>query len=138
MTPSLAVRCFLLGAATGMRTMAGPSAVARGRLGRFLPVFAVGEMIVDKLPQTPARTVPPAMAARVVGAALAGRWLAHTQDANGIAGALLAAAGAVTTTFAGPRYRQALAQFAPPWLGALLEDGLAIGLARAATRGTVA
>ncbi len=126
----------LLGAAGGLRTSAPFAALAaRGRVGHgagrwALLSAAAGEVVVDKLPQTPARTSPPALAGRLVCASLAGGRLA------GPAGAAAAGASAGLSAFAGERGRRALGArtgVPDPLLGAA-EDVLAAGAALVATR----
>jgi uncharacterized membrane protein len=127
----------LLGAASGLRTSAGPAAlVVRGRLLRDHPArFAVlaaaaGELVGDKLPMTPPRTAPPALAGRVASGAVSGGALA------GVPGAGLGAAAAVGGAFAGSRARRGLGSrtgLPDPLLGAV-EDGVVIAAAALASR----
>jgi uncharacterized membrane protein len=115
MQTALPIRSFAIGAATGLRTMSGPTAVGMGTgWGRILPLLALGELIADKLPSTPSRTIPAALAARMAGGALAG------------------IAGAVGAAYAGSAYRKFASRYVPPIIAALLEDGVAIAVARAA------
>jgi uncharacterized membrane protein len=87
------VFAFLIGVVTGLRSMTAPVAVSwAARLGwlhledtplaffgfaaipYLFTVFALGELIVDKLPKTPSRKAPAPFATRiVVGALCAGR-----------------------------------------------------------------
>jgi uncharacterized membrane protein len=102
--------------------------------GRLLPLLTLGELVVDKLPATPARTIPPALAARAVGGALAGA--AVGRPGNRLAGAALGLAGALGATYAGPLYRKAASRVMPPFLAGLLEDGVAVALALSSTSST--
>jgi uncharacterized membrane protein len=95
----------VIGAACGLRTFSGPAALAvhrglggpRGRVA--IVAVAVGELVGDKLPMTPARTSPPALAGRIVAGAFCG------QRVGGAAGAGVGAAAAVMSAFAGMRAR---------------------------------
>ncbi len=111
--------------------MVGPAAAAR-RTGwsRVLPLLALGELIVDKLPQTPARTMPPGLAVRAIGGALAGGSIAKAGGGNRAIGILAGLAGALGASYAGAAYRKAASRYVPPLVAALAEDGLAILLAR--------
>jgi len=130
------LRTALLGAAGGLRTSVPWGALAaRGRLGggarRLVPLAAgAGELAIDKLPQTPARSSPPGLAARLGSGAAAG-WLVA-----GPPGAAIASAAAGLSAFAGERTRAAIGRQSglPDPLIAVVEDLLAIGLALAATR----
>jgi hypothetical protein len=126
----------LLGACSGLRTFAGVGALAvrtgfGGRYGRVAILgAAAGELVGDKLPMTPARVAPPALAGRVVGATVAGN------HAAGAAGAAAAAMVAVAAAGAAHRGRTALAERVPAPDAALgaVEDALAYGVAAAASR----
>jgi uncharacterized membrane protein len=133
MQTSIPFRSFAIGAATGLRSMTGPAAVAGSAgWGRILPLLALGELVVDKLPAVPARTIPPALAVRAIAGALAGRALSAAGGGNLIAGTVAGAVGAVAGSYAGTAYRDFAGRHMPPMLAALLEDGAAIALARAA------
>jgi uncharacterized membrane protein len=136
-TPSAVRAAALLGAAGGLRTAMPWGALAarrrfgRGTSGRLLPLVAVaGELVIDKLPQTPSRTSPPGLAGRLGSGAAAG-WLIA-----GAPGAAIGSATAGLSAFAGERVRAALGQRTglPDPLIAAVEDLLAIGVALAATR----
>src|SRR5215467_7688 len=106
---------FAIGIATGLRSTT-PIAVTTwfARLGRIaltqtplsflasLPaaaiftVAAVGELVVDKLPKTPARTAASGLAARFVMGSLCGAAIALASAQVGwVVGALLGAAGGI-------------------------------------------
>ena len=102
-------------------------------------VLAVGELVNDKLPKTPARTTPPIFAARILTGGLAGAvlgaWPHWTFSALG-AGVI----GAVLGTLGGYQARKRLAAVAGRDLPiALLEDAVAIlgGFAVVAVTGHV-
>jgi uncharacterized membrane protein len=137
---------FLIGCVCGLRSMSAPAAVAwgahlgwlhlQGSLAAFLgntislvvfTLFAIGELIADKLPFIPARTQAGPLAVRVIFGALCGAALCISAAASPIVGALLGAAGGVAGAFAGYTYRRRLSAVAPDLVLALLEDLLAIG-----------
>ena len=91
-------------------------------------LFAIGELIVDKLPQTPARTAPVGLAARAVTGALSGAALALSAGLSGGAGALLGAVGGIVGAFAGYYVRHGLVVQTklPDFVVAVVEDLLAI------------
>jgi len=133
MQTSLPIRSFAIGAATGLRTMSGPTAVGmKTGWGRILPFLAVGEMIADKLPSTPSRTIPAALVARMAGGALAGRSVAAAGGRNLIVGTLAGIVGAAGAAYAGEAYRRLASRYVPAFVAALLEDGVAIAVARSA------
>jgi len=143
------VLAFLIGVLVGLRSMTPLAVVSwAARLGRLhlentwlaflgfaytpyiLTVFAIGELIADKLPKTPSRKAPPGFMARVLSGALCGGALGAT--AAGLVGGLLAGVvGAVVGTFGGYEFRARLVKA----IGgkdlpiALLEDVIAIGVA---------
>lgn len=136
---------LLIGVVAGLRSLTAPAVVAWGAylgwidlhgtwasfVGNLitviiLTVLAVGELVTDKLPKTPARTAPPSFAARIImggfaGAAL-GAWPHWTFSALG-AGVI----GAVLGTLGAYQARKRLAAVAGRDLPiALLEDAVAI------------
>jgi uncharacterized membrane protein len=119
--------------------MTGP-AVARWRLrdpARLaLAGLAAGELIADKLPATPDRTIPPALAFRAFSGGFAGRSVAALFDADRIAGTVAGVAGAISAAYLGKALRAAIVRSSglPDPLVALAEDALAIGLAVVSTR----
>jgi len=119
--------CFLLGVFGGLRTMTPPAAVCWGaHLGWLhfagtrlsfienpitlivFTLFAIGELIADKLPQAPARTMPPGFISRIVfGAACGGALAVSAGGTVGVAAAC-GVAGAITGTLGGYHGRRAL------------------------------
>lgn len=132
-TLSTALRALGIGAATGLRTLSGPSAVFRGaRWGGILPLLGLGELIVDKLPATPVRTRPAGLLARAVGAACAAGALASRNGLSFSAGAAIGIGGALAAAYAGAAYRAAAAETGvPDHVAAALEDLAAYALALA-------
>lgn len=137
---------FLLGATAGPRTSAPVTAVTwAARLGwidlkgsklAFLASpwavavttpMALSELVIDKLPATPHRTQPGAIAARAASGALAGAALGAGRPVAGLA-ALAGAVGAGAATLLGHALRMKLSKAAGrDWPVALTEDALAGG-----------
>ncbi len=106
-----AVRALGLGAATGLRTMAAPTAVFGGAL---LLVGAFGELVVDKLPSTPSRTRPFGLVARSIASALAAGAYAKRSGEDPAIGGLLGVTGALASAYLGAAYRGAMARTGSP------------------------
>jgi uncharacterized membrane protein len=142
----LVLLALLIGVVAGLRSLTAPAVVAwaayigwidlHGTWASWLTnivaviiftVLAVGELINDKLPKTPARTAPPIFAARIVTGGLAGAalgaWPHWTFTALG-AGVI----GAVLGTLGGYQARKRLvaATGGRDLPIALLEDAVAI------------
>jgi uncharacterized membrane protein len=64
-------------------------------------VFAVGELVIDKLPQTGNRTSAPGLVARIVTGGLTGACISMGGARGALPGALLGAAGGAVGCFAG-------------------------------------
>lgn len=130
-----ALHAVAIGAATGLRTMAGPTALfSDGKMRSILPVLAAGELLVDKLPATPARTIPAGLIARVIAGAIVGAAVAGPADGNRAVYALLGVAGAVGAAYAGAAYRARATRYLPPFAAALVEDAVAYSLAASVAR----
>lgn len=139
----------VLGAMTGLRTMTPMALLClfayRGQLSvdgtwafwaakpvtaLVFAVLAVGELIGDKLPQTPNRTAPFPLLARVCFGGLVGALAATGINGSTIEGAFLSAVSALAWAFLGFHIRQELvSRFAwkDVWV-ALGEDAVVIGL----------
>src|SRR6202012_3657204 len=132
---------FLLGCVCGLRSMTAPAVVAWGaRLGwlhldasplAFLAnpisvavfsLFALGELIADKLPFIPRRTQAGPLIVRIIFGAGCGAALCFSAAMAGIGGALLGGVGAIVGAFAGYHYRAGLSGKFPDLLLALVED----------------
>ena len=145
---TIAVSAFLIGAIAGLRTMTAPTFVAwAAKLGRLrldgtllsflgLPVtawvftaLALGELVADKLPNTPSRTRPGAFIARIVSGAMCGGAITLGAREPLALGAVLGAIGAVVGTLAGynARVRLVSALNVPDTVVALVEDLVAVG-----------
>ena len=90
----------------------------------ILTLLAIGELAADKLPQTPSRTAPPGLIARIVTGGFTGACITP----NLVQGILLGAGGAVIGSFAGYQARKRLVKkFAVRDLYvALIEDLVAV------------
>ena len=123
LTPLLS---FLIGFFAGLRSLTAPAVTAWAahlgwlRLDRplaligstvsvwILTVIALGELIADKLPQTPSRTAPPGLIARIVTGGLSGACIAVAGGQGAFIGALLGALGGVIGCFGGYQVRTRL------------------------------
>ena len=139
-----------IGIVAGLRAMTAPAVVAwAAHLGwlnlsgsyfafmgskwavAIFTLAALGELVTDQLPKTPARTTAGPLTARIVMGALTGACLAVAGGASLMVGALLGAIGAVIGTFAGYKTRVGLVKNlgVPDFAIAIPEDIVAIGLA---------
>src|SRR5271155_692077 len=143
----LLLGAFLMGCVCGLRSMTAPAVVAwgahlgwlhlQGGLLAFFAhkislvifsLFAIGELIADKLPFIPARTQAGPLAVRVIFGALCGAALCISAAvASAMAGAFLGAVGGVAGAFAGHNYRRRLAPIVLDGVLALCEDLVAGG-----------
>jgi uncharacterized membrane protein len=142
------VSAFLIGLVTGLRSMTPLAVVSwSARLGalalentplaffgyRYTPivftVFAIAELVVDKLPTTPSRKAPPGFITRIVVGALVGAAIGASARML-IGGLLLGVVGAVAGTLGGAAVRQKMAAvFGRDLPAALVEDVAAVGIA---------
>ncbi|TQN42338.1 hypothetical protein FHU33_1735 [Blastococcus colisei] len=138
----LVLRSALLGVAAGSRSSLGfvapvlTAPTGRGRPGgKSLPVktlaavAVVGELVADKQPTTPPRTSAGGLTPRVFGGAEGGARLAAREQVNGALPATAGAAGALAGAWAGLGWRRWSAGRMPALQAALIEDGVALGLA---------
>jgi uncharacterized membrane protein len=154
MTSASVLRPLVLGIVTGMRSQLGLAVLAwsepaSGRDTRALRLLrstpgrqlagagAAAELVMDKLPSTPSRLQPAALAARVLTGAGIGALAANSSHRRTVGVAsLLGAAGAAAGTYAGAYYRRLLPArtHTPdlPW--AVGEDAVAAGLAATAVK----
>jgi uncharacterized membrane protein len=151
-TASALSRVALVGFATGLRSQLGPAMVAltteatetsrpaalfAGRWAKGLAAAgAVGELVADKLPQTPSRLSAAGFLPRVALGALAGSALAGRRREDPTPWVVAAAVGAVAAaggTLAGARWRGvAHDRGRADWPAAVTEDLAALALAYAA------
>ena len=138
---------FLIGLFAGLRTLTPPAAVAWAvylgwlTLARplsligslpaviILSVFAIAEIIFDKLPNTPNRTAPPGLIARIVTGGLTGACVSLGGGRSAFAGAALGVLGGIAGCFGGYEVRARLVKSLrlPDFNIALVEDLIAIG-----------
>jgi uncharacterized membrane protein len=139
--------CFLLGCVTGLRSLTAPAVVAwAAHLGwlhfagtKFafisrpaalivITLLALVELIADKLPNTPARTAPPGLIARIAFGYLCGVALAISVGGSLLVAGFVGVIGALVGTLAGYNIRRALVSQAhlPAFGVALAEDVIAI------------
>jgi len=138
---------FLIGLFAGLRSLTSPAAVAWAvylgwlTLARplsligslpaviILSLFAIGEIIYDKLPNTPNRTAPPGLIGRIVTGGLTGACVSVGGGQSAYVGAGLGMIGGIVGCFGGYHARAWLVRFLrqPDFNIALLEDLIAIG-----------
>jgi uncharacterized membrane protein len=144
------VLAFGIGIVAGLRALLAPAIVAwAAHLGwlnlhgsplafmgstaavAIFTVLAIGELVGDKMPQTPKRTALPSLLARVVTGGLCGATLCVPAGKSLLAGALLGATGGVIGAFAGYEIRKRLVNnlHIKDFFVAICEDLVAIGLA---------
>lgn len=75
-----------------------------------LTLLAVVELVFDKLPNTPNRTSPPGLIARLVSGAICGACISLSGAQGALAGAALGAAGGIVGCFAGYHLRTRIVQ----------------------------
>jgi uncharacterized membrane protein len=92
-------------------------------------LLALMELTADKLPNTPSRTAPTGLIARIVMGGLAGACVACSAGRKIYLGALLGIAGALVGTFSGYQVRTQLVKAlgTPDFVVAVLEDLVTIG-----------
>jgi uncharacterized membrane protein len=150
MNTTVALLAMGIGIVAGLRAMTAPAVVAwAAHLGwinlagsyfafmgskwvvALLTIAALGELVNDKLPKTPARTAAGPFAARIVMGVLTGSCVAIAGGASLMLGALLGVVGAVIGTFGGYKARVGLVKSlgVPDFAIAIPEDMVAIGLA---------
>jgi len=148
MTPPLALLlAFFIGFLSGLRSLTPAAATAwathwgrlklSGALARIgttpavviVTLLAFTELVTDKLPQTPSRTAPPGLIARVVMGALTGAYVATAGAQGTLVGALLGIVGAIAGTFGGYQARTLLVKSlgTPDFVVAVLEDLVTVG-----------
>jgi uncharacterized membrane protein len=94
-------------------------------------LLALGEYVADLLPQTPNRTTPGPLIARILTGGLSGACLCASAGQSLVAGAVLGGIGSVIGAFAGYQVRTRLVRGlkVQDMLIAIPEDLVAIGLA---------
>jgi uncharacterized membrane protein len=135
---------FLIGLFAGLRSLTPPALVAWAvhlgwiRLARplalvgslpaviILSVLALTEIVMDKLPNTPNRTAPLGLIARIVTGGFAGACVSLGGGQSALIGAGLGVIGAIVGCFGGYHVRARLAKSLPDFYVALVEDLVAI------------
>jgi uncharacterized membrane protein len=94
-------------------------------------IFAIGELIADKLPKTAKRTAFPPLVARILLGGLSGACLFASTGKSLLAGALLGGIGGVVGAFAGYEIRRRIVNnlHVKDFFVAICEDVVAIALA---------
>lgn len=145
MTRSHLGRAALAGAATGLRSTVGlaalidartaglPALLTRPRARAAARLGVASELVLDKLPSTPSRLEPAGLAGRIVFAGVTGAVLARGANQPVLEAAVIASAAAMASAKLGHDARAAAAQIFPSFAVAVAEDGLAVGLAAAAS-----
>lgn len=136
---------FLIGLCAGLRSLTPTAAVAWAvhlgwlKLARplaligslpaviILSLLAVVEIIMDKLPNTPSRTAPPGLIARIVTGGVTGACVSLGGGRSALVGAGLGVAGGIVGCFGGYQARARLTKSVPDFNIALIEDLIAIG-----------
>ncbi len=117
---------FLIGFFAGLRSLTAPAttawAVSFGWLAVDRPLSLIGsipsvviltllagvEIVFDKLPNTPSRTLAPGLIARIVTGGVTGACISNSGAQGIIPGALLGAAGGIVGCYAGAQARMRL------------------------------
>ena len=138
---------FLIGLFSGLRSLTPPAAVAWAvylgwlKLVRplsligslpaviILSLLAIAEFIIDKLPNTPNRTAPLGLIARIVTGGLTGACVSFGGGRSALAGAGLGVLGGIVGCFGGYHARARLVKSLrlQDFNVALVEDLIAIG-----------
>lgn len=147
-----------IGIVAGLRSMTAPALVSWGVhlgwlnlhgsplsfMGSVIAVIiftlgAIGELIADKLPNTPARTAPVGLIARIIMGGLCGACIYAAGAATPITGAILGIIGALIGTYGGYHIRRALVNGlkVKDTLIAIPEDIIAIVLAFVIVRAVI-
>jgi uncharacterized membrane protein len=139
---------FAIGIVAGLRSMTAPAAASWAiRLGwwnlrepplmylgsplaaiAFL-LFALAELVADKLPTTPSRLSAVPLTARILMGGLSGGALLAAAGQSGLLGAVLGGVGGIAGAFLGYHVRRALtaSKQVPDFVIALIEDVIAVG-----------
>ena len=138
---------FLIGFLAGLRSVTPPAVTAwathlgwlrvpsplswigMARAAVVFTLFALVELVTDKLPKTPSRTAPPGLIARILLGGLCGACFALAGGEGLVLGAVLGIVGALAGTYGGYQARTRLVKAlgTPDFVIALLEDLVTIG-----------
>jgi uncharacterized membrane protein len=135
----------VLGAVSGMRSMAAPAIVSRLAHTGLLPLegsqikflghknsvktmalMAAGEMVADKLPFIPSRTAVFPLAARIASGALSGTAFVKARKGSVVLGAIIGSLAAVGASYGAYKLRKVAGQkfHLPDPIVAVAEDAL--------------
>lgn len=120
---------IVLGAITGMRSMAGPAALAfpqGGFLRAITGVLSAGELAADKTTIVGDRIDAVPLMGRAMMGALVGGVIASENDSNILVGGLVGATAAVAAAHLAYRIRRSLPMSSV--MGGLLEDAVVLGI----------
>jgi uncharacterized membrane protein len=125
----------LLGALSGMRSMAAPAAIARPPFIGPATLLLAAELVFDKLPLAPNRTAAGPLLGRALAGGIAAAMLCSSRKRSAVAGALIGAAAAVGAAYAAHKLRQQITRHLniPDPLVALLEDAVVASASMAVT-----
>ena len=129
MTSRTLFRAIGFGALTGVRSMAGPAALAfesDGPVRNVVGLLAAGEMIADKTPFVGDRIDAAPLAARAVMGGIVGGVVAYEADDNVLIGGLIGASAAIAAAHLAYRLRKRLPVSNP--VGGAIEDAFVLGL----------
>ncbi|MDQ2688470.1 MAG: hypothetical protein M3Y28_11460, partial [Armatimonadota bacterium] len=93
-------------------------------------LLSAGELVADKLPQTPSRISPLPLVGRIVSGTIVGAVVCHGAKKSLWLGGLLGGIAAVAGSYGGYYGRKALSERLPDPVVAVIEDTLAVGLGR--------
>ena len=129
MTSRTLFRAIGFGALTGVRSMAGPAALAfesDGPVKNVVGLLAAGEMIADKTQFVGDRIDAAPLAARAVMGGIVGGVVAYEADDNVLIGGLIGASAAIAAAHLAYRLRKRLPVSNP--VGGAIEDAFVLGL----------
>jgi len=121
----------LLAAASGARTFSGVAALEPRTV---VPVLAIGELVVDKLPNTPNRNEGLSLLGRVAAGAVIGAIVARRKKADPVALVVIGAFTSFASAHATYRFRRALTEHLPALGAAIVEDATVLAAATAGAR----
>ena len=104
---------------------------------KLLKAIAAGEMVMDKLPNTPDRIAPPVLLGRLVSGALVGAAWYKSRQGSAVGGGVLGGLAAVAATFISYALRTGISKQTetPIALVGVAEDALVVGSGAALLRG---
>lgn len=99
------------------------------QVSTLLKLAALGEIVIDKMPELPARTTLPSLLSRSISGVLAGTAVSAANNKNRLVGGLLGGMGAVISTFGMYHLRRQITEQldVPDPIVASFEDALAVG-----------